>query len=67
MASCTTTTGTTFDPGNLGYGTSYQWKVVAKDKYGATSESSWWYFTTKSNDPSPPSEGISTSDSSTAA
>jgi len=41
---------------NLSYGTTYYWKIVAKDNKGATTEGSEWKFTTQSNrEPNTPS------------
>ena len=38
----------TFNRSNLSYGTTYYWKVVAKDSKGAATEGSVWRFTTQS-------------------
>ena len=38
----------TYNPGGLAYGTTYYWKIVARDNHDATSESPIWEFTTKS-------------------
>lgn len=45
-----------YNPGTLEYGTTYYWKVVAKDAYGGIAVSSLWHFTTQSEPsiPSPP-------------
>jgi len=40
-------TGTTFDPGTFDYGTTYYWKIIAKDSHSATTEGPIWYFTTE--------------------
>lgn len=39
-------TRTTYDPSTLDYGSHYYWKIVAKDKHGATTEGEVWDFTT---------------------
>ena len=49
---------------NLSRGTTYYWKVVAKDSKGGTTESPVWKFTTRSNEPpKPPSNPSPTNDS----
>jgi len=40
--------GKTLSKGNLSAGTTYYWKVVAKDSKGATTEGPMWRFTTQS-------------------
>mgnify|MGYP005844903661 CR=1 FL=1 len=42
---------TTYDPGQLEYETTYYWKIIAEDVYGAISESDVWEFKTKRNNP----------------
>ena len=37
---------TTYDPGTLGYGTKYYWKIVATDSQGASTTGPLWDFTT---------------------
>jgi len=47
-----------FDPGIMEYNTDYYWKIVAWDKYGASTEGPVWCFTTglnPNNPPNPPS------------
>jgi hypothetical protein len=39
-------TGTSYDPGTLAYNTTYYWKVVATDNYGASTTGPRWDFTT---------------------
>jgi len=41
-----------FNPGTLQYSTTYYWKIVAWDEYGAKNESKIWQFTTQGK-PSP--------------
>jgi hypothetical protein len=42
--------GTTYDPpGNLAYGTTYYWQIVAEDNHGATTTGPIWHFTTAVN------------------
>ncbi|WP_258367509.1 SUMF1/EgtB/PvdO family nonheme iron enzyme [Mesotoga sp. TolDC] len=49
---------------NLSQGTTYYWKVVAKDSKGATTEGPIWRFTTRSNEaPKAPSNPSPTNDS----
>ncbi len=47
----TSQSGKTLSKGNLSAGTTYYWKVVAKDSKGATTEGAVWRFTTQSNRP----------------
>jgi len=44
----TSQSGRTLNRSNLSYGTTYYWKVVAKDSKGATTEGPEWRFTTQS-------------------
>ena len=44
----TSQSGKTLSKGNLSAGTTYYWKVVAKDSKGATAEGPVWRFTTQS-------------------
>ena len=46
-------TSTSYTPGTLSYSTTYYWRVVAKDEYGAITSSETWHFTTEAA-PSPP-------------
>ena len=39
--------------GTLAAGTTYYWKVVAEDEYGAITEGPVWYFTVSDNNPEP--------------
>jgi len=39
--------GTTYDPGILSYGTTYHWKVIARDDHYNTIEGDTWSFSTK--------------------
>ncbi|MBA7494122.1 hypothetical protein ES702_04695 [subsurface metagenome] len=41
--------GTTYDPGTLGYDTHYYWKIVATDDHGASTEGPVWDFITGSS------------------
>ena len=43
--------GYTYDPGILGFETTYYWRIVAWDSYGASAEGPLWSFTTKENTP----------------
>jgi hypothetical protein len=54
---------TTYDPGTLSYGTAYNWKIVATDNHGASTEGPIWDFTTQSAPP-PPDFSISASPTS---
>ena len=46
----------TYDPGVMNYGTTYYWKIVAFDIYGASTSGPIWHFTTWVNTPpNPPS------------
>jgi hypothetical protein len=38
--------GTSYDPGTLAYNTTYYWKIVATDNYGASTIGPLWDFTT---------------------
>ncbi|MCK4995765.1 MAG: hypothetical protein KAR55_02655, partial [Thermoplasmatales archaeon] len=42
---------TTYDPGTIDFETTYYWKIVAEDEWGATTSGSIWSFTTGDNDP----------------
>ncbi len=44
-------TATTYEPGTLNFGTTYHWKIVAEDEYGATTNGPLWDFTTEVNNP----------------
>ncbi len=51
-------TTATYDPGTLGYSTTYYWKIVSWDNRGASTQGPLWVFTTMSvpdNPPYPPS------------
>ena len=39
---------TSYDPGTLRGGTTYYWRIVARDGHGATAEGPEWHFTTAS-------------------
>ena len=41
----------TYDPGPLNHNTTYYWKIVSWDEYGATTAGSIWHFTTRANSP----------------
>ena len=44
--------GTTYQPSEiLDFNTTYYWKIVAKDPYGASKSSPIWNFTTRGNNP----------------
>lgn len=43
-------TNSTYDPGTLGYATTYNWKIKAKDTQGNSSTGSVWNFTTMVSD-----------------
>ncbi len=45
---------TTYDPGEMNYSTLYFWKIIAWDKYGLSTESLVWDFTTGSEPNDPP-------------
>ncbi len=47
----TSQSGRTLNRSNLSYGTTYYWKVVAKDSKGATTEGPVWKFKTQSATP----------------
>jgi len=58
------TTNCTTPPGNLKFNTTYYWRIVAWDIYGASAEGPIWSFTTQENlppnepsDPHPPDGG----------
>jgi hypothetical protein len=40
-----------YDPGTLDFNTTYYWKIVAWDYYGASTEGPIWNFTTRGNRP----------------
>ena len=44
-------TAKSFEPGTMNFGTTYYWKIVAYDTYGATTNGPVWSFTTFVNDP----------------
>ena len=44
-----TQTGTTYDTGTMAEGTTYYWKIVAKDPYGLSTAGPVWSFTTKTS------------------
>lgn len=37
-----------YNPGTLDYGTTYYWRIVAKDAHGAIVFGNLWHFTTQS-------------------
>ncbi|MFA5103410.1 MAG: choice-of-anchor D domain-containing protein [Candidatus Thermoplasmatota archaeon] len=39
-------TSTTYDPGTMGYSTTYYWKIIAFDNHGASTTGPVWRFTT---------------------
>jgi parallel beta-helix repeat protein len=45
--------GATYDPGRMNAGTTYYWKIVARDNHGASNESPLWTFITI-HDATPP-------------
>lgn len=45
---------TTYDPGTLNNNTTYYWKIVAKDNYGAQTEGPVWSFATIAAENHPP-------------
>ena len=52
-------TGTSYDPGQMNYETTYYWKIVAWDNHDASTQGSIWDFTTMeepNNPPYPPSD-----------
>jgi hypothetical protein len=54
---------TSYSPSLLAYGTTYYWKIVARDNYGAETEGSVWSFTTLSNNtPVADSKNVATSE-----
>lgn len=42
-------TQTTYDPGDLLYGTTYYWQIIARDSYGNATPSAIWNFSTVAN------------------
>jgi hypothetical protein len=45
----------TYDPGTMELGTTYYWRIIAKDEHDATTEGPVWSFTTRTNNsPSTP-------------
>ena len=44
-------TETTYNPGTMSLETTYYWRIVAEDEYGATTSGPVWSFTTRDNDP----------------
>ena len=46
--------GTTYSTGELEFGTTYYWQIVAWDEFGYVATGSIWSFTTKTNDPPDP-------------
>ncbi len=40
-----------FDPGTLEFGTTFYWRIIAKDEHGASTASLVWHFTTEENNP----------------
>ena len=54
---------TSYVPSLLAYGTTYYWKIVARDNHGAETEGSVWSFTTLSNNaPIADSKNVTTQD-----
>jgi Chitobiase/beta-hexosaminidase C-terminal domain/EPTP domain/Dockerin type I domain/Beta-propeller repeat len=45
---------TTYNPGTLGYNTTYDWKIVARDNHSAETEGLLWSFTTEIGDTEAP-------------
>ena len=45
---------TEYNPGILDFDTTYYWKIVARDEYGAETEGPIWCFTTEENGNHPP-------------
>jgi hypothetical protein len=45
---------TTYNPGTLGYTTTYYWKIIAWDNHGVSTEGSIWQFTTEAEPNNPP-------------
>jgi hypothetical protein len=43
--------GKTYDPGTMNYITTYYWRIIAWDNYGASTAGPLWRFTTKVNSP----------------
>ena len=50
----TAQSGTSYNPGTMGYSTTYYWKIVASDTHGASTSSQVWSFTTTSGSTPPP-------------
>lgn len=47
--------GTTYDPGQLQYGMTYFWKIVASDSFYITEGDIWVFYTVNNESPDPPS------------
>jgi hypothetical protein len=45
---------TAYDPGTLGYSTTYNWKIIPWDSHGASTEGLTWQFTTIDEPNNPP-------------